>query len=248
VTIQVPLDHFNPSDTRTLDVVFAVLPASGVRKGMFVTVVGGPGVAGVTQADYYTSFFQPEIPEVFDIVFFDQRGIGLSGGLDCYQAASRYYLANWSASTPGRAQRLKDDAGTFAQDCYKEMGRPDILPYLGTTQAVEDLQIFRALMDDDKFWLYGESYGTQYVQTYAASHADHLAGMFLDGTVDLTLEGIPYYANAAQAFNDALQMQRRLSDAPAQSIRPPRRAPQGRKANGFLPPRHRRAGQSQIRL
>src|SRR6266849_5885491 len=46
VTITVPLDHFNPFDTRTLDVIFAVLPASGTPKGMFVTVTGGPGTAG----------------------------------------------------------------------------------------------------------------------------------------------------------------------------------------------------------
>ncbi len=204
ITLTVPLDHFNPSDTRTLDVVFAVLPASSVRKGMFVTVVGGPGLAGVTQADYYTSYYDPEITQVFDVVFFDQRGIGLSGGMDCYQAASDYYLANWSAATPSLANKLKDAARTFSKDCFKEMGRPDILPYLATTQAVEDLELFRQAMGDDKFWLYGESYGTQYVQTYTAAHTDHLAGIILDGTVDLTYEGIPYYANAAQAFNDAL--------------------------------------------
>src|SRR5688500_4597140 len=32
VTIEVPLDHFNPADTRTIPVTFAVLPASGARK------------------------------------------------------------------------------------------------------------------------------------------------------------------------------------------------------------------------
>ena len=70
------------------------------------------------------------------------------------------------------------------------MGNPDILPYLGTQQAVEDLERFRQIMQDDKLWLYGESYGTQYAQTYAAAHGDHLAGLILDGTVDLTLSGL----------------------------------------------------------
>ena len=77
VTIDVPLDHFNPSDTRTIPVTFAVLPASGVRKGMFVTATGGPGYSGIASADSYTEAFDPSIPEAFDIVFFDQRGIAL---------------------------------------------------------------------------------------------------------------------------------------------------------------------------
>lgn len=204
VTITVPLDHFNPSDSRTIDVVFAVLPASGTPRSMFVTVTGGPGTSGIYYADNYTSYFDPLLTENLDIVFFDQRGIGLSGGLDCYQAASQFYQANWSARTPQRAENLKDAAKTFAQDCYQQMGKPEILPYLGTDQAVEDLELFRQMLGEDKFYLYGESYGTQYAQTYGHVHGDHLAGMILDGTVDLTPEGIAYYGDAAQAFNNAL--------------------------------------------
>src|SRR5688572_9311720 len=50
VTIDVPLNHFDPNDTRTIPVVFAVLPASGERKGMFVVATGGPGTSGVLSA------------------------------------------------------------------------------------------------------------------------------------------------------------------------------------------------------
>ncbi|HEY6074629.1 MAG TPA: alpha/beta hydrolase [Anaerolineales bacterium] len=52
--------------------------------------------------------------------------------------------------------------------------------------------------------MYGESYGTQYAQTYAVVHGDRLAGLILDGTVDLTFSGIEFYSQQAQAFNDAL--------------------------------------------
>ena len=69
VTITVPLNHFDPDDSRTMDVVFAILPATGERKGMFVTATGGPGTAGLTSADGYTAAFDPAIPEHFDIVF-----------------------------------------------------------------------------------------------------------------------------------------------------------------------------------
>jgi pimeloyl-ACP methyl ester carboxylesterase len=204
VTLTMPLDHFNPADPRTIQVTFSVLPATGQRKGMFVTATGGPGTSGIASADSYTAAFDPSIPRRFDIVFFDQRGVALSGGLTCPDAAAAYYQTDTRAVTPQQEATVKKAARTFSQDCVSEMGNPDILPYLGTQQAVEDLERFRQLMQDAKFWLYGESYGTQYAQTYAAAHGDHLAGLILDGTVDLTLSGLEFYAQQAQAFNDTL--------------------------------------------
>lgn len=203
VTLEVPLDHFNP-DGRVIEVVFGVLPASGKRKGMFVTATGGPGTSGLLSADGYTAAFDPSISENFDIVFFDQRGVGLSGGLQCADAAAVLYRAEWDASTPEGEKALVHTAQTFAEDCVSEMGNPESLSYLGTVQAVEDLETFITAMGVDKFWLYGESYGTQYAQAYAASHPDRLAGLLLDGTVDLTLSGFDFYLSQAEAFNDSL--------------------------------------------
>ncbi len=204
VTLTVPLDHFDAGNRRTIEVVFAVLPATGKRKGMFVTATGGPGTSGLAAKDSYTAAFDPSIRRRFDIVFFDQRGVGASGGLTCPASAATYYQAGARTETPAQEAALKDAARTFANDCVIEMGAPDILPYLGTAQAVEDLERFRQVMRDDTFWLYGESYGTQYVQTYAAAHGERLAGLILDGTVDLTLDGIAYYEQQTQAFNDTL--------------------------------------------
>lgn len=204
VTLTVPLDHFNPADTRTINVVFGVKPASGARKGTFVYATGGPGTSGIYLADWYAAYLRPDIFEKFDLVFFDQRGVGLSGGLNCPHAAAAFYQSDWRADTSTREQALKHAANIFAGACYTEMGNPDILPYLATTQAVEDLEAFRVSLGENKFWLYGESYATQYAQTYAEAHHDHLAGMILDGTVDLTLDGVTYYARAVQSFNDTL--------------------------------------------
>jgi pimeloyl-ACP methyl ester carboxylesterase len=84
------------------------------------------------------------------------------------------------------------------------MGSPEILAFLSTVQAIEDLELFRQAIGDDKFWLYGESYGTQYAQTYAAKYPEHLAGLILDGTVDLTLTVDEFYRQQTQAFSDVL--------------------------------------------
>lgn len=195
VTIGVPLDHFNPSDPRRIDVVFAVLPATGKSKGLFVTATGGPGTAGISYADSYASAFAPSIRRRFDVVFFDQRGIGLSGGLTCPQATAVYYQASGSPA---------DAAARYSADCVAEMGSPSILPYVGTRQAVEDLEAFRRALGSPRIWLYGESYGTQYAQEYAAAHPEALGGLILDGTVDLTLTGPQFWREAAAGFERVL--------------------------------------------
>jgi pimeloyl-ACP methyl ester carboxylesterase len=195
VTLTVPLDHFDPTDGRTIDVVFAVLPATGTSKGLFVTATGGPGTAGISYADDYTSYFASSVRRRFDIVFFDQRGIGLSGGLTCPEAYGEYLLSD---AAPDEA------ASRFSGDCVAEMGNPAILPYVGTAQAVEDLEDFRLAVGSPRMWLYGESYGTQYAEEYAAAHGQALDGLILDGTVDLTLSGPEFWAEAAAGFEDVL--------------------------------------------
>lgn len=205
VTLPVLLDPFDAANTETLDVVFGILPATGERKGMFVTATGGPGYSGLSAADSYTAAFDPSITEQFDMVFFDQRGIGASGGLQCVHAAVAFYRADWLSATPEQEAAFLETAHTFAEDCVNEMGIPAAqLPYYGTRYAIEDLEALRQIMGDEKLWLYGESYGTQYAQTYAAAYPEHVAGLILDGTVDLTLTGPEYYEGQAKAFHDVL--------------------------------------------
>ncbi|MGH2621846.1 MAG: alpha/beta fold hydrolase, partial [Anaerolineales bacterium] len=206
VRLTVPQDHFDSANSETIEVVFGVLPASGDRRGMFVTVVGGPGGSGLAVADSYTATFDPAITEHFDVVFFDQRGVAASGGLQCVAAAASFYQSEWDATTPAGEAALLETAQSFADDCVTELGGPELLPYLGTEQAVEDLELFQQAMQDERLWLYGESYGTQLAQTYAAAHPERLAGLILDGPVDLTLTGIEYLEEQAAAFNAVLLM------------------------------------------
>lgn len=195
VPLTVPLDHFNPTDGRTTRVVFAVRPADGRSRGLFVTATGGPGSSGIEVADYYTSTLPARMLQVYDLVFFDQRGMGRSGGLACPQAAARYALSEADAVRAGQA---------FAANCTGELRSRRLLPYMGTAQAVEDLEDLRVALDGPGLYLYGESYGTQYVQTYAAAHPEAVRRMAIDGVVDLTLTGPQFWASAAASFERVL--------------------------------------------
>lgn len=213
VTITVPLDHFDPSNSETINVVFAVAPATGTRKGMYVQAFpGGPGGEGIAYAS--RDYFDRSIQEHYDIVFFDQRGLGLSNPLECRNAYADYFLQYLNTNdtvgdegydTPEEQQTAVQDAKSFVDECIAEIGiDPAKLKFFRTNQVAEDIESFRQAMGDEKFMLYGVSYGTSVAQTYARAHADHLSGLILDGTQDTTQSGDEIAFSQREAFNAVL--------------------------------------------
>ncbi|MBA3410590.1 MAG: alpha/beta fold hydrolase [Geodermatophilaceae bacterium] len=204
VRLSVPRDHFSDDDTEW-EVTFAIRRAEGAAKGTFVTVTGGPGSSGLASAEGYTDAMPPGITDNYDIVFFDQRGIGDSQPVRCDEATGRYYDTTADVWDPDQRTQVIDDAQTFVDDCVAESGVSEQdMTYYSTAQAIEDLEAFRAYLGADQLSLYGESYGTQYVQTYAAAHPKRVASLIVDGVVDLSTEIIPYYIESAQAYGDTV--------------------------------------------
>lgn len=206
VTLEMPLDHFDPSNGETIDVVFAVLPAEGGGSGAFLTVTGGPGSSGIASADIYLSLYDPAIAEKYDIVFFDPRGIAASGGFTCPDAATAYFRADGDVHSASGINSLVDAASTFSTDCVAEMGDPAELAYVSTAQVVEDIEVFRETFGFDELVIFGESYGTQVGQTYAAAHGDVLDRLVIDGVVDLTLDTYEYHREMATASSNTLDL------------------------------------------
>lgn len=204
ITLSVPRDHADPAGPHW-DVVYAIQRAKGPRLGTFVTITGGPGTSGISSADDYTDAFDPSIAEHFDIVFLDQRGVGLSHPIQCPSATATYYADTADPSDPAQSAAVGRAASTYVTACMRESGAdPADLPFYATTQASEDLEAFLDYLGADRVDLYGESYGTQYVQTFAAAHPDRIKALFLDGPVDLVPGAIAYYTEGARAFEDTL--------------------------------------------
>lgn len=208
VTLSVPRDHFagGPGDDVMWDVTFGIQRAeSGDSKGTFVTITGGPGTSGLAVADYYTDLMSADITDNLDVVFIDQRGVGLSQPLRCDDATAVYYATTWDPADPADRDQVIADTQTFVDDCVAETGvDPDDLEFFSTEQAVEDLEAIRHHLGVEQLILYGESYGTQYVQAYAAAHPERVSRMVLDGVVDLSIDVLPYYVEGARAHDDAL--------------------------------------------
>lgn len=204
VTLTVPRDHFG-TDPTAWEVTYAIQPAAVERRGTFVTITGGPGSSGIASADSYTDVMGSQITDYNDIVFLNQRGSGPYQPLRCDEAAATYYSAPVSIDTPEDRDGLAATLETFVDDCIAESGADtDDLPYYATRQAVEDLELIRQQLGVDQLTLYGESYGSQFVQTYAAAHPNRVAALIVDGVVDLTVDGLTWYHETARAYHDAL--------------------------------------------
>ena len=197
----VKLDHFSASTSNNIDVYFAVhLAPAATRKGMLVTAQGGPGYSGVQFADTYADA-DPRIAQQFDLVFFDLRGVGLSNKKECKVAAKKYYAGGLRVDSDASEQALEARAKVFGDECIAESGFTRSFSseyptsdarFYSTRQAVDDLEDFRVAVGEDKLSLYGLGYGTQFMQTYATYHADHVKALLLDGAIDTTLDHIGY--------------------------------------------------------
>lgn len=190
----VPADHDGGSGA-TIWIAYAVHRAASRPLGTLAIAVGGPGASGLASAVPAIDRLDPELVRRYDILFWDQRGIGASEGHDCPIAGLGYGIA-----LPGPAT-----ARIFAEACLRESRvDPSRLPQYATRQAAEDLESLRDHLGIERFALYGESYGTELAQIYAARHPDRLTTLILDGAVDLTRSSIEFWADAAHGFEAVL--------------------------------------------
>jgi len=194
--VVVPVEHGGPAVQPVIDIVYGVHRAAGAAHGTLVVAVGGPGGSGLASADWQIDSFDPRLVQTYDIVFWDQRGVGRSDGHDC-PVAGGIYSAVVANDTTARA---------FVDACLREAdtGSSGLGRY-STRQAAEDLESIRARLGVAKFALYGESYGTELAQVYAAAHPDRLSALILDGSVDLTLTANQFWAAAARSFDATLK-------------------------------------------
>jgi pimeloyl-ACP methyl ester carboxylesterase len=200
VAVTVPLDHFDAANPATLQVVVGVHPATAAHSsGLLVTAVGGPGASGLDVADSSLQMWSPAIVRQYDIVYFDQRGIGASSGVYCPQAIIVARRAEGGARFDAVTANRR-----FAAHCATELDAPNLLPYLATTQAAEDLEAIRRTLGAEPMTLYGTSYGTELAAAYARQHPEGLRALILDGVVDTSLSPTGFWASAARGFESVL--------------------------------------------
>ena len=199
--VRVPADR-DAASSGLIEIAYTIHPATALSPGaprrVLVLAVGGPGVAGLPEADWMYDSLDARVREQFDIVVYDPRSTGQSGFRDCPDAATAYYAEDRLPTAPS--------ARTFAAACIAESGVDALqLDRYGTSEVAEDIDALRDVLGVDRISLYGVSYGTVVAQAYAAAHPDRLDALVLDAPVDRALPPAESWAVSAAGFESALE-------------------------------------------
>ena len=112
--VRVPADR-DAASSGLLEIAYTIHPATSVSPGaprrVLVIAVGGPGVAGLPEADWMYDSLDPRVREQFDVVVYDPRSTGQSEFRDCPDAATAYYAEDRLPTAPS--------ARTFAEAVHR---------------------------------------------------------------------------------------------------------------------------------
>ncbi len=178
-----------PLDAGTLRVAYRFYPARAHPSGPpIVAVEGGPGYPSIGSRVEYLGTFGALVRDR-GLLLMDQRGTGGSGLLDCSA------LQRFAGRTSG---------GAFARRvgrCGRSIaGRDDY----ATADAVDDLAAVIRHLRLGRVDLYGDSYGTYFVQSFMARHPALLHSVVLDSAYPV--RGLdPWYASSGTAARAALE-------------------------------------------
>lgn len=199
-SLEVPLDWDDPSG-RTLTLELARTPASGARIGSLLVNPGGPGASG--RRFVAARPLGGQLEERFDVVSWDPRGVGASGGLSCGDEVGGFMSLDPEPDDAAEQRALEDAAAEVSAECASEDA--EVLAHLGTADVARDLEAIRRALDEGPLNYLGFSYGTQIGQTYAQLFPREVRAMVLDAVVDPASGFEDFLIEQARAFERAFE-------------------------------------------
>lgn len=202
-TIQVPLDWSRPTGP-TIGMAISRRPSDQTPEGVIVVNYGGPGVPGAEVLRGNPNFLGRDLLRHYDVVSFDPRGTGDSDPIDCLTNSQLdRYLAFTPplGSTDGAAETAQ--ASALAAGCQRDDAA--LLPNLGTTSVVHDLDLLRSVLDQKQLNYLGYSYGTLIGALYADALPDNVGRFVLDGALDPSISYDQLLTGQAAGMEDVLR-------------------------------------------
>jgi pimeloyl-ACP methyl ester carboxylesterase len=203
--ITVPVDYSDPQGP-TMELEVARHEAlADQRIGVLATNNGGPGAAASTMARNATSWFPAEITDRFDIVSWDPRGTGQSGGsVDCIDSDEydRFYAAvDLTPEDEAERQIVVDLAEVFATRCVERVAD---LVAIGTNNTARDLDAIRQALGEDQLSYFGFSYGSELGGVWTTMFPTTVRAAVFDGATDPTATSIERARDQWIGFEAAL--------------------------------------------
>jgi len=188
------LDPAKPKG-RKISVGFKLYRVARPKGPTIVAVEGGPGYPSVGSQVEYRGIYAPLLKER-NLLLVDNRGTGSSALIDC-ENLQRF--EGWT-SGPAFAERV----GACAKRIDRELG-PHATDLFATAYAADDLAAVIRALGFGKVDMYGDSYGTFFVQHFMVRHPEALHSVVLDSAYsprDLD----PWYASSGAAARNALEI------------------------------------------
>ncbi|MEV0250045.1 alpha/beta hydrolase [Nocardia sp. NPDC050712] len=184
---KVPRDYGQPHGP-ALELAVVRQPAADPERriGTLFTAVGGPGGSGLDWARKGATLYAGEISRRFDVVTFDQRGIGRSAQVRCFANAAeqqRFWLGATIPPVNAQQEAAAEQASrALAAGCATHSA--DLLPHLTTVDAARDLDLLRRALGEDKISYAGGSYASYLGQVYGALFGDRVRALLLGSMID----------------------------------------------------------------
>lgn len=179
-TVPVPLNRRHP-DGRTIPLHIEVFPHTGPSgDGAVFMTEGGPGFSTTLGQQYYVGrTMLAQVGATRDLVFIDQRGVGLSAAIDCpaWQHGGPFYQS--------------------AAQCHDQLG--DSADFYSTTDVADDLEDVRRALGYRKVDLVGASYAANDMMTYASRWTENVRSIAV-GSPAQTVGMDPFYAYPPKAW------------------------------------------------
>lgn len=185
--LTVPLDYADP-DGGTIDLYLTRHRATrdNARIGALLVNNGGPGSAASSMGINATRWFDEAITDRFDVVAWDPRGTGISGGsVDCIDDDEYDDFFARPDITPDddiELEELRAVSERFAQRCIDRVG--PALAHIGTNNSARDMDSIRRALGEQQVSFFGFSYGSELGATWATLFPTTVRAAVLDGAAD----------------------------------------------------------------
>ncbi|MEU7633501.1 alpha/beta hydrolase [Nocardia sp. NPDC049220] len=185
-TVAVPVDYANPDGPTLALAVLRQRAADPERRiGTLFTAAGGPGGSGFRMAAR-GELSSDEIARRFDVVTFDQRGVGRSAQVRCF-ANPEQQRRFWSGARlpPANPEHERDAARAsreLAAGCVTHSGA--LLGHLTTVDVARDVDLLRRAVGDPQLSYQGSSYASYLGEVYGALFGDRVRALYLGSMVD----------------------------------------------------------------
>ena len=204
-TLLVPVDYDKiTGDVFHLKVIKFKATDQRQKLGALIVNPGGPGASAFDYAYNAENIVSAAIREKYDIVGFDQRGVGQSDPIRCLtdKETDEMLAGPMIADTPENQRKMIENAKFFASKCKKAAGNK--LTHLSTFESAKDMELLRLALNEPKLNYLGKSYGTYLGTLYASLYPAKVGKMILDGAIDPSLSILEQNLAQAKGFELAL--------------------------------------------